>query len=256
VGVSACRDACTTGDKLRKNIKKNAHSPRYVEVAKTVDKDSLLDVSGAIALVKKTATAKFVESIDLAIRLGIDPRKSDQNVRGLTNLPHGTGKVKVVAVLAKGDQAKQATEAGADIIGDEDLIKRIQTGDKELKFDVILATEEMAPQIGKIGKALGPKTPNKRNGTVTNNIGTAVKEIKAATRVEYRTDKAGVVHMSIGKVNFTDEQLIENFKAGFGAVLKAKPSTAKGKYVKSLTMSSTMGPGVALDTTAASKLSA
>lgn len=256
MGVSARRDACTTGDKLRKNIKKNAHSPRYVEVAKTIDKDTLLDVSGAIALVKKTATAKFVESVDLAIRLGIDPRKSDQNVRGLTNLPHGTGKVKVVAVLAKGDHAKQATEAGADIVGDEDLIKRIQAGDKELKFDVILATEEMAPQIGKIGKALGPKTPNKRNGTVTNNIGTAVKEIKAATRVEYRADKAGVVHMSIGKVSFTDEQLIENFKAGFGAVLKAKPSTAKGKYVKSLTMSSTMGPGVALDTTAASKFSA
>jgi len=242
---------------LRKNVKKNAHSPRYLEVAKLVDKDNLYDINSAIELVKKTATTKFKkapESVDLAIRLGIDPRKSDQNVRGLTNLPHGTGKSKLVAVLAKGDLAKEAEAAGADVVGDEDLIKRIQTGDKDLKFDVILATEEMAPQIGKIGKALGPKTPNKRNGTVTNNIGTAVKEIKAATRVEYRTDKAGVVHMSIGKVNFTDDQLLENFKAGFGAVLKAKPSSAKGKYVQSLTLSATMGPGIPLDATAASKL--
>jgi len=238
---------------LRKNVKKNAHSPRYVEVAKTVDKDTPVDIQSAIALVKKTATAKFVESVDLAIRLGVDPRKSDQNVRGITNLPHGTGKVKRIAVLAKGDQAKEAEAAGADIVGDEDLIKRIQSGDKDLKFDVILATEEMAPQIGKIGKALGPKTPNKRNGTVTNNIGTAVKEIKAATRVEYRTDKAGVVHMSIGKVNFTDEQITENFKAGLGAILKAKPSSAKGKYLVTLTISSTMGPGVPLDTNLAAK---
>jgi large subunit ribosomal protein L1 len=238
---------------LRQNVKKNAHSPRYLEVAKKVDKETLLDINSAIALVKETASAKFVESIDLAIRLGIDPRKSDQNVRGITNLPHGTGKNKLVAVLAKGDLAKEAEAAGADVVGDEDLIKRIQSGDKDLKFDVVLATEEMAPQIGKIGKALGPKTPNKRNGTVTNNIGTAVKELKAATRVEYRTDKAGVVHMSIGKVNYTDDQVIENFKAGFGAVLKAKPSTAKGKYIQSITLSSTMGPGVPLDTTLASK---
>jgi len=237
---------------LRQNIKKNAHSPRYFEVAKTVDQDTPIDVQSAIALVKKTATAKFVESIDLAIRLGVDPRKSDQNVRGLTNLPHGTGKIKKVAVLAKGDLAADAESAGADEVGSDDLIKKIQEGYKD--FDVILATEEMAPQIGKIGKALGPKTPNKRNGTVTNNIATAVKEIKAATRVEYRTDKAGVVHMSIGKVNFTDEQLLENFKAAFGAVLKAKPSSAKGKYVETLTLSATMGPGVPLDTNLASKL--
>lgn len=236
---------------LRKNIRKNPQSPRYVEIAKQVDQDVTLDINSAIALVKKTATAKFVESVDLAIRLGIDPRKSDQNVRGLTNLPHGTGKIKKVAVLAKGDLAAEAEKAGADIVGADDLIAKIQAGERN--FDVILATEEMAPQIGKIGRALGPKTPNKRNGTVTNNIATAVKEIKAATRVEYRTDKAGVVHMSIGKVNFTDEQLLENFKAGFGAVLKAKPSSAKGKYVESLTVSATMGPGISLDINLASK---
>ena len=200
---------------------------------------------------KSNATAKFPETIDLSLRLGIDPRKSDQNVRGITNLPHGTGKTKKVAVLAKGDHAAEAEKAGADIVGADDLVTKIAGGFKD--FDVVLATEEMAPMIGKIGKALGPKTPNKRNGTVTNNIGQAVKEIKAATRVEYRADKAGVVHMPIGKVNFSDEHLVENFKAAFGAILKAKPATAKGRYIVSASLSSTMGPGVPLDATLASK---
>ncbi len=237
---------------MRKNIRKKPHSPRYVKAAATVDKETPVELSQALALVKGSATAKFVESIDLAIRLGIDPRKSDQNVRGITNLPHGTGKVRKVAVLAKGDLAKQAEDAGADIVGADDLIAKIAGGFKE--FDVVLATEEMAPQIGKIGKALGPKTPNKRNGSVTNNIATAVKEIKGATRVEYRADKAGVVHMAIGKVNFSDQQIEENFKAALGAVLKAKPSSAKGKYIRTVTISSTMGPGVPLDTALASKI--
>lgn len=221
-------------------------------LASTVDKNNELTVEEALAQVKKTANAKFVESVDLAVVLGIDPRKSDQNVRGLTQLPHGTGKKRVVAVLAKGDFAAEAEKAGADIVGADDLIARIQGGFKD--FDVILATEDMAPQIGKIGRALGPKTPNKRNGTVTNNIGTAVKEIKAATRVEYRADKAGVVHLSLGKVNFTDQQLLENFVAGFGAILKAKPSSSKGRYIKSVTVSATMGPGIAIDGNQASKL--
>ena len=230
-----------------------AHSPRYTALATQIEKDALHDISTAIELVKKTATAKFVESIDLAVRLGIDPRKSDQNVRGLTNLPHGTGKIKRVAVLAKGDLAKAAEAAGADEVGDEDLIKKIQEGWRE--FDVILATEEMAPQIGKIGRMLGPKTPNKRNGTVTNNIDVAVKEIKGATRVEYRADKAGVVHLQVGKVSFTDDQITENFKVALGALLKAKPATAKGKYILSITLSSTMGPGISVDPVTASKAS-
>lgn len=221
-------------------------------LASTVDKNNELTVEEALAQVKKTANAKFVESVDLAVVLGIDPRKSDQNVRGLTQLPHGTGKKRVVAVLAKGDLAAEAEKAGADIVGADDLIAKIQGGFKD--FDVILATEDMAPQIGKIGRALGPKTPNKRNGTVTNNIGTAVKEIKAATRVEYRADKAGVVHLSLGKVNFTDQQLLENFLAGFGAILKAKPASSKGRYIKSVTVSATMGPGIAIDGNLASKL--
>ncbi|RYG86612.1 50S ribosomal protein L1, partial [bacterium] len=215
---------------MRKNIRTKPHSPRFTQIAAGIDKDQLLGVEEALAQVKATATAKFVESVDLAIRLGIDPRKNDQNVRGITNLPHGTGKVRRVAVLAKGDRAAEAEAAGADLVGAEELIAQIQGGERD--FDVILATEDMAPQIGKIGRILGPKTPNKRNGTVTNNIGQAVREIKGATRVEYRADKAGVVHLAIGKVSFTDEQLLENFKAGLGAVLRAKPAGAKGKYVQ------------------------
>jgi large subunit ribosomal protein L1 len=239
---------------MRKNIReKSARSNRYEEVVKKVDVQETLGVEAALTQVKDTATAKFVETVDIAIRLGIDPRKSDQNVRGITNLPHGTGKVRKVAVLAKGDLAAQAEQAGADVVGAEELIAKIQGGFRD--FDVILATEEMAPQIGKIGRILGPKTPNKRNGTVTNSIGTAVSEIKGATRVEYRADKAGVVHMPIGKVNFTEEQLQENFKAAVGAILKAKPSAAKGRYMQSVTISSTMGPGIPVDTAAATKFS-
>jgi large subunit ribosomal protein L1 len=238
---------------MRVNKKKERHSPRYNELAPKVNKDNLLTIEEGLAQVKQTANAKFIESVDLAIRLGIDPRKSDQNVRGLTTLPHGTGKNRTVAVLAKGDLAAEAEKAGADVVGAEELITRIQSGDKELKFDVLLATEEMAPQLGKVGRILGARTPNKRNGTVTNAIGNAVKEIKSASRIEYRADKAGVVHLAIGKVNFTDAQLLENFIAGFGAVLKAKPSSAKGKYIQSITVSASMGPGIAIDPSSASK---
>lgn len=238
---------------MRKNVKKHRHSPRFVAATKQIEKDFLYEVAPGIDLVKKTATAKFVESVDLAIKLGIDPRKSDQNVRGITNLPHGTGKTKKVAVLAKGDFAKEAEAAGADVVGDEDLITRIQNGFSD--FDVLLAAEEMAPQIGKIGRILGPKTPNKRNGTVTNAIAQAVKEIKAATRVEYRADKAGVVHMPLGKVNFTEDQLLENFNAAVGAVVRAKPASTKGRYLVSVTVSSSMGPGISIDPSLAQKSS-
>jgi len=234
--------------------KAKPHSNRYDAVAPKVNKDVFLDVTPALALVKETATAKFVESVDLAVVLGIDPRKGDQNVRGITNIPHGTGKIRKVAVLAKGDLAAQAEAAGADTVGAEDLIAQIQGGWRD--FDILLATEEMAPQIGKIGRILGPRTPNKRNGSVTNAIGAAVREIKGATRVEYRADKEGVVHLSIGKVNFTQEQLEENFKAALGALIKAKPATAKGKYVQTVTVSSTMGPGIPVDASLAAKFAA
>jgi large subunit ribosomal protein L1 len=236
---------------LRKNIRKKPHSPRYLAVAAKVTKDQAYDIDSAIALVKETASAKFVESIDLAVRLGVDPKKSDQNVRGIASLPHGTGKVRKVAVLAKGDLAKQAEDAGADHVGADELVAKIQGGFKD--FDIVLASEDMAPQIGKIGKVLGKKTPNKRNGTVTNNVGAAVKEIKAATRAEYRVDKEGVVHLAIGKVNFSDQQITENLKAALNALIKAKPSSAKGKYVESVTISASMGPGVIIDSALATK---
>ena len=238
----------------RQNIRSNKTSARYAGIAANVDKNTTLEFSAALAKVKETATAKFVESVDMAVVLGIDPRKGDQNVRGITNLPFGTGKTKRVAVLAKGDLAAAAEAAGADEVGADELISKIQAGWRE--FDVLLATEEMAPQIGKIGRALGPRTPNKRNGTVTNAIAAAVKEIKGATRVEYRADKAGVVHMPLGKVNFTDDQITENFKAALGAVIKAKPATSKGRYIKSITVSATMGPGIPVDTALASKMAA
>ncbi|MCW5941368.1 MAG: 50S ribosomal protein L1 [Fimbriimonadaceae bacterium] len=237
---------------MRQNVRKNPHSPRFTDLAKKVDKDAVYTVDQAIALVKETAGAKFVESVDMAVRLGIDPRKSDQNVRGITNLPHGTGKTKKVAVLAKGDRAAEAEGAGADRVGADELIAEIQAGWRD--FDVLLATTDMAPQLGKIGRALGPRTPNKRNGTVTDEIGQAVKEIKGASRVEYRADKAGIVHLGIGKVNFTEQQIRENMHAAMDALVKAKPSTSKGKYILSVTMSSTMGPGVRVDPLEASKV--
>jgi large subunit ribosomal protein L1 len=238
---------------MRNQKRKNKHSGRFLEAAKLVEADRQYDPVEAIALVKKTASTKFAEGVDLSMRLGVDPRKGDQNVRGITNLPHGTGKSKKVAVLAKGDLAKEAEAAGADHVGDEDLITKIQGGWKD--FDVILATNDMAPQIGKIGKILGTRTPNKKNGTVTDTVGQAVKEIKGATRVEYRVDKAGVIHMPIGKANFTDEQLADNFKAAVDAIIRTKPASAKGRYLISMTLSSTMGPGVRLDSSLASKFS-
>lgn len=238
---------------MRKKNRKNKHSVRYTAAAATINKEQLYDLTEAISLVKSTATAKKDESVDVAVRLGVDPRKGDQNVRGTTNLPHGTGKSKKVAVLAQGDLAKEAKEAGADVVGDEDLIKQITEGFRD--FDVMLATSDMAPQIGKIAKTLGPRTPNKRNGTVTDQIGQAVKEIKGATRVEYRLDKAGIVHMPLGRASFSEDQLKENLTTALDAIIKAKPSGAKGRYLVSVTISSTFGPGIKLDPSLASKAS-
>lgn len=234
-----------------KTKKKNPSSKRFAEIAKKVDREKLHGVDEAIALMKSVSNTKFKESVDLAVRLGIDPKKGEQNVRGTTTIPHGTGKFKSIAVLASGDDIKEAEEAGADFVGEDDLIKKVQEGWKD--FDVMLATEEMARSIGKIGRFLGPKTPNKRNGTVTNNITDAIKEIKSATRIEYRIDKAANVHLSIGKTGFTDEQIKENFVAALDAIIKARPSTTKGRYLLSVTMSSTMGPGIKIDPSLAAK---
>lgn len=237
---------------MRTKQNKAQHSVRYSEARSLGDRLTPHEPTEAISLVKKTATAKFPETVDLSVRLGIDARQSDQNVRGITSLPHGTGKSRKVAVLAKGDAAKKAEEAGADEVGGDDLVEKISGGYKD--FDVLIATPEMAPTMSKIGKVLGPKTPNKKSGTLTDDVATAVREIKQASRIEYRNDKAGVVNMAIGKANFSDEQLMENLTAALSALQKAKPQTAKGRYFLTITLSSTMGPGFRIDQSLATKL--
>lgn len=203
-------------------------------------------IEEALSLVKELAAAKFTESVDVAVNLGVDPRKSDQVVRGSTVLPNGTGKTVRVAVFAQGENAEKATEAGADIVGFEDLAEQIQKG--ELNFDVVIATPDAMRVVGKLGQILGPRglMPNPKVGTVTPDVETAVKNAKGG-QVRYRTDKAGIIHCQIGNVTFDVDALKENLEALLGALSKAKPAAAKGQYMKRLTVSSTMGPGVAVD---------
>jgi large subunit ribosomal protein L1 len=222
------------------------HSKRYNETVRGVDTKGVYEVNEAIELAKKTATAKFPETIDVAVRLGVDPRHGDQMVRGTTNLPHGTGKMRKVAVFAKGEKATEAEAAGADVVGAEDLITRIQQGWRD--FDLLLATPDMMGAVGRaLGRTLGPRMPSPRAGTVTNDIGRVVKDIKSAARVEYRVDKAGIVHSPIGKATFTTEQLAENFNVLLSALLKARPAAAKGRYLKGISIAATMGPGFDID---------
>lgn len=219
---------------------------RYLEAAKTVGDGAIKDPEEAIRLVKQAANAKFDETVDVAVRLGVDPRHGDQMVRGTTNLPHGTGKSKKVAVITKGDKAAEAEEAGADVVGAEEIVQQIQQGWAD--FDVLLATPDVMGLVGKLGPILRARMPSPKAGTVTADIGRAVKEIKSASRVDYRVEKAGIVHVPIGKVSYSEEQLLENYKALISALIKARPSAAKGRYLKKITVSSTMGPGVAVDT--------
>ncbi|EGL17091.1 50S ribosomal protein L1 [Paenibacillus chitinolyticus] len=219
------------------------HGKKYNEVAKQVTADALYEPAEAIELVKKTAPAKFDETVDIAVRLGVDPRKQDQAVRGVVVLPHGTGKTKRVLVFAKGDKAKEAEAAGADFVGDQDMINKIQQG--WFEFDVCVATPDMMSEVGKLGRLLGGKglMPNPKAGTVTFDVTKAVQEIKAG-KIEYRLDKAGQIHAPLGKVSFDADKLSENFKALIDALLRAKPAAAKGVYLKSVAISSTMGPSV------------
>ena len=216
---------------------------KFIEAKKLVDSTTLYSVEEAVELVKKTNVAKFDATVDVAFRLGVDPRKADQQIRGAMVLPHGTGKVRSVLVFAKGEKAKEAEAAGADFVGDSDMINKIQQGWMEV--DVVVATPDMMAEVGKLGRVLGPRglMPNPKTGTVTMDVTKAVNEIKAG-KVEYRVDKAGNVHVPIGKVSFEDQKLVENFKAIFDTILKAKPSAAKGTYVKNIAVSSTMGPGI------------
>lgn len=216
---------------------------KYAESVKLVDREAVYDPAEAIDLVKKTAKANFDETVEVAVRLGVDPKKQDQAVRGVVVLPHGTGKTQRVLVFAKGDKAKEAENAGADYVGDQDLINRIQQG--WFDFDVCVATPDMMSEVGKLGRLLGGKglMPNPKAGTVTFEVEQAVKEIKAG-KIEFRMDKAGQIHAPIGKVSFDAEKLTENLKSLIDALNRAKPAAAKGVYLKSITVSSTMGPGI------------
>jgi large subunit ribosomal protein L1 len=214
--------------------------------ARTGDANAVLPVADAVKLVKANATAKFDESIEIAVNLGVDPRHADQNVRGVVNLPSGTGRDVRVAVIAKDAKAAEATAAGADIVGAEDLVERIQGG--FLDFDRVIATPDMMALVGRLGKVLGPRglMPNPRVGTVTPNVAQAVKDAKGGA-IEFRVEKAGIVHAGVGKASFTDDALLANVHALVDALNKAKPSGAKGTYVKRISLSSTMGPGVKVD---------
>jgi large subunit ribosomal protein L1 len=221
---------------------------KYREALKQIDREKHYPLEEAIKLVIANKVAKFDETVELAVRLNVDPRQADQNVRGTVVMPNGTGKVARVLVLAKGEKEREAREAGADYVGNDDLIKKIQE-ENWLDFDRVIATPDVMGAVGRIGKILGPRglMPNPRVGTVTFDIAKAVGEVKAG-KVDYRVDKAGVIHARIGKVSFAEQKLIENAHALLAAIIRSKPASAKGNYVKSVAVSSTMGPGVKVDT--------
>ena len=219
---------------------------KFTEAAKLVDRDKFYDVQEAVDLAKKTSTANFDATVEVAFRLGINTKKNDEQVRGAVVLPNGTGKTQKVLVFAKGEKLKEAEAAGADYAGDSEFINKIQQG--WFDFDVIVATPDMMGEVGKIGRILGPKglMPNPRTGTVTFDVAKAVEEIKAG-KVEYRAEKCGIIHAPIGKVSFDNDKLVENFLTVFETVAKAKPASAKGTYMKSVNVTSTMGPAVKID---------
>ena len=223
-------------------------SKKYQEKAKLIDRTMQYDAPDAIDLVQKTTVAKFDETVEAHIRLGVDSRHADQQVRGAVVLPHGTGKTMRVLVFAKGDKATEAQNAGADFVGAEELIPKIQN-ENWFEYDVVVATPDMMGVVGRLGRVLGPKglMPNPKSGTVTMDIAKAIADIKAG-KVEYRLDKTNIIHVPIGKVSFGSEKLGENFQTLMSAVIKAKPSAAKGQYLRSVTLATTMGPGVRLNT--------
>ena len=217
---------------------------RYTDLSKLVDRATIYDPSEAVRLVQETGKAKFDETVELHVRLGVDSRHADQQVRGAVVLPHGTGRTKRVLVIAKGPKADEAKEAGADFVGDDDMIDKIQK-ENWFDFDVLIATPDMMGKLGRLGKVLGPKglMPNPKSGTVTMDITKAVNDVKAG-KIEYRLDKSNIIHCPIGKVSFGQEKLEENLKVIMEAIIKAKPSAAKGQYIKSCSIASTMGPGI------------
>jgi len=220
---------------------------KFADAVKKYDRDQLFTPTEALAMVKSMASAKFDETVDVAVRLGVDPRKADQMVRGTVGLPSGTGKDVRVAVFAAGEAAQEARDAGADLVGADDLAAEIEKGN--FNFDIAIATPDMMPLVGRLGRTLGPRglMPNPKTGTVTNDVGRAVSEFKGG-KVEYRTDRYGNVHVQLGKASFVPEALEANFRAVLDELQRAKPAAAKGRYLKKITVSSTMGPGVKVDT--------
>jgi large subunit ribosomal protein L1 len=223
------------------------HGKRFNNLVAAFDAEALFPTNEAVALVKKNANAKFNETIEIHVRLGVDPKKSDQNVRGTVSLPHGTGRSVRVIAFARGDKLKEAEAAGADFVGENDLVEKVKAGFTD--FDVAVATPDMMATIGKeLGRVLAQKMPNPKSGTVTPNIGNAIRDIKAG-KVEYRLDKTAIVHTLVGKASFEESALIENIDTLVDAIVRAKPSAAKGTYLRSITIASTMGPGVKIDPT-------
>ncbi|OGL48993.1 MAG: 50S ribosomal protein L1 [Candidatus Schekmanbacteria bacterium RIFCSPHIGHO2_02_FULL_38_11] len=220
---------------------------RYKSILETVDREKIYDIEKAFELARASAKAKFDESIDIAVNLGVDPKHADQMIRGTVVLPNGIGKKVRVLAIAKGEKEREAKEAGADFIGGEDIIKKIQDG--WLDFDRVVATPDMMSSVGKLGKILGPRglMPNPKTGTISFDIGRTVKEIKSG-KIEFKVEKAGIVHCSVGKASFDVAKLVENFRAFINAVIRLKPASSKGKYIKKITVSSTMGVGVKIDT--------
>jgi large subunit ribosomal protein L1 len=221
-------------------------SKAYRKAAELIEADRIYSPLEASKLVKQTVTTKFDPTVEVAIRLGVDPRKADQMVRGTVSLPHGTGKTARVVVFATGDKAAEATAAGADVVGSDDLIERVQGG--FVDFEAAIATPDLMGKVGKIARILGPRglMPNPKTGTVTNDVGKAVTDIKGG-KINYRVDKQGNLHLVIGKASFTEQQLVENYAAALDEVVRAKPSAAKGKYLKKITFTTTMGPGIQVD---------
>ena len=225
----------------------SGHGKRYRTASQLLEQDREYAPAEAIKMLKEFPDAKFDETVEAAFRLGVDPRKADQTVRGTVSLPNGSGKSVRVGVFAVGEKAKEAKDAGADVVGGEELVEEVMKG--SIDFDAAVATPDMMAAVGKAGRVLGPRglMPNPKTGTVTNDIAKAVQDIKGG-KVEYRTDRTGNVHMIIGKKSFTEQQLLENYLAVIDEILRARPSAAKGKYVKTLTLATTMGPGIAIDT--------
>lgn len=252
-GEAAEKSGLSTAARRQAKTGRAKHSKRFLALTKGLNSETPLEPDAAFAKVKEFATAKFDETVEAAINLGVDPRHGDQMVRGTTNLPHGTGKSRVVWVFARGDKAEDARAAGADVVGAEDLVERIQKAGGA-DCDLLVASPDMMPLVGRLGQILKARMPNPKAGTVSPNVGQVVRDIKGATRAEYRVDKNGIIHAPIGKASFPVEHLHANFAALVGALVKAKPASSKGKYLKKITLTSTMGPSVQMDVTLAAKL--